>query len=246
MQEIWLYTIISVLLVSFISFIGMILFYLKEEKLKKILLFLVSFSAGALLGDAFIHLLPEIVEKFNFRPNISLNLLLGILTFFVLEKFIFWRHCHLPTSKEHPHPIVFMNLIGDALHNFIDGAIIGGGYLASIHLGITTTIAIIFHEIPQEIGDMGVLLYGGFSKIKVLVFNFLSSLTALAGAILTIILAQEIGNFSLFLIPFTAGGFIYIAGSDLIPELHKETKVARSLIQLIGLILGIGIMLLLS
>jgi zinc and cadmium transporter len=243
MLKIWLYSLISVFIVSLISFIGILTFSLNEDKLKKVLIFLVSFSAGALFGGAFIHLLPEIVEETEgFELSISLNLLLGILIFFILEKFICWRHCHIPTSDEHPHTLGFMNLIGDGFHNLIDGMIIGGSYLVNTQLGITTTLAVILHEIPQEIGDFGILLYAGFSKKKALIFNFLSALTAFIGVIMAIFLSSLIENFSHFIIPLTAGGFIYIAGSDLIPELHKETKPLKSFIQLISLGLGILLM----
>jgi len=237
----WIYSLISVALVSLLSFVGILFIALKKEKLKKLLLFLVSFAAGGLLGDAFIHLLPEAIEESGFNLAVSLAVLIGLLVFFVLEKFISWRHCHIPTAKEHPHPLVFMNLVGDGLHNFMDGMIIAASFLVSTSLGMATTLAIIFHEIPQEIGDFGVLLHGGFSKTKALVFNFLSALMAVAGAIL--VLTLGINNFSRLLIPFTAGGFIYIAASDLIPELHKETDIAKSTFQLIGLLLGICVML---
>lgn len=241
----WFYPILSVIFVSLLSFVGVLFIAIKEEKLKKILLFLVSFAAGGLLGDSFIHLLPEAIKESGFTLGVSLAVLVGLLLFFVLEKFICWRHCHIPTSKSHPHPVVFMNLIGDGFHNFIDGAVISASFLTSFPLGIATTLAVVLHEIPQEIGDFGVLLHGGLSKTKALVFNFASALAAVGGAILVLILGERIIGVSQLLIPFTAGGFIYIAGSDLIPELHKETNLAKSLIQMVGLILGIGIMLIL-
>ena len=240
-----MYSLISVIFVSLLSFVGVLFIAIKEEKLKKILLFLVSFAAGGLLGDSFIHLLPEAVEEDGFSLSVSLAVLVGLLLFFVLEKFICWRHCHIPTSKSHPHPVVFMNLIGDGFHNFIDGAVISASFLTTIPLGIATTLAVVLHEIPQEISDFGVLLHGGLSKNKALIFNFASALAAVGGAILVLILGERIVGVSQLLIPFTAGGFIYIAGSDLIPELHKETNLAKSLIQMVGLILGIGIMLIL-
>lgn len=246
MNEIWFYSLISVLLVSLISLIGVFTLAINEKKFKGILLFLVSFAAGGLLGNAFIHLLPEIAESSGFGLNTSTAVLTGVLIFFVLEKFIAWRHCHIPTSKEHPHPLVFMNLIGDGLHNFIDGAIIGGTFIAGIPLGIATAVAVIFHEIPQEIGDFGVLIHGGFSKKKALIFNFLSALMAILGTIFALSFGARISGFSKLLIPFTAGGFIYIAGSDLIPELHKETNLGKSALQLCGLLLGIGVMLVLT
>lgn len=241
----WLYSLISVFFVSLLSFVGVLFLAVKEEKLKKILLFLVSFAAGGLLGGAFLHLLPEAVEEIGFNLEVSLAVLAGLLSFFVLEKFICWRHCHIPTSKEHPHPVALMNLIGDGLHNFTDGMVIAASFLTNIPLGIATSLAVIFHEIPQEIGDFGVLIHGGFTRKKALLFNFLSALTAVVGAILTLFLGIRFIDFVRLLIPFTAGGFIYIAGSDLIPELHKETNLAKSLVQMLGLILGIGVMLIL-
>lgn len=241
----WIYSLTSVFFVSLLSFVGVLFIAVKEEKLKKILLFLVSFAAGGLLGDAFIHLLPEAIEESGFTLEISFAVLVGLLLFFVLEKFICWRHCHIPTSKEHPHPLAFMNLIGDGFHNLIDGMIVAASFLVNLNLGIATALAVIFHEIPQEIGDFGVLIHGGFTKQKALIFNFLSALMAVLGVILILILGTRFTVLIQLLIPFTAGGFIYIAGSDLIPELHKETNLAKSLIQMVGLILGIGIMLIL-
>lgn len=242
MLNIWLYTLTSVIIVSLLSLIGIITISIKLEKLRKILFFLVSFAAGALLGDVFIHLIPEIVEEAGFGLNVSLYLLLGMLIFFILEKFIHWRHCHIPTSKQHPHPFAIINLVGDGFHNLIDGMIIAGSYLASVPLGIATTLAVVFHEIPQEIGDFGVLIHGGFTRAKALFYNFLSALTAIIGAIIVLIVGARIENIIIFLVPFTAGGFLYIAGSDLIPELHKEIGAKKSLLQLFGLVLGVLVM----
>ena len=241
----WFFSFISVFLVSLLSFTGVLFLALQAEKLKKILLFLVSFAAGGLLGDAFLHLLPAAVEAMGFGLEVYLAVLAGLLVFFVLEKFIAWRHCHIPTSKEHPHPLALMNLVGDGFHNFMDGMVIAASFLAGLPLGIATTLAVIFHEIPQEIGDFGVLLHGGFSRKKALFFNFLSALTAFAGVFFTFLLGARFVYLSQLLIPFTAGGFLYIAGSDLIPELHKETQLAKSLLQMLGLILGIGVMIIL-
>lgn len=242
MLESWVYALFSVFAVSLLSFIGIVTLSLKDKVLKKILLFLVSFSAGALFGGAFIHLLPEAVAEYGFTTMLSLSLLSGIFTFFILEKFIHWRHCHIPTSEEHPHPFAFMNLVGDALHNLIDGLVIGSAYLLSIPVGMAATIAVILHEIPQEIGDFGVLIHGGFSKSKALLFNFLTALTSILGVVIALLLNGYIGNISYYLVPFAAGGFIYIAGSDLIPELKKVTSLRSAFTQLFGLVLGVGIM----
>ncbi|MDH5391226.1 MAG: ZIP family metal transporter [Candidatus Bathyarchaeota archaeon] len=243
MTVVWLYSLVSVIIVSLISLVGVLVFSLKEENLKKILLYLVSFSAGGLFGHAFIHMIPEAVGENGFGLQVSLYILSGIITSFIVEKFLQWRHCHIPTSEEHPHSFAYMNLFGDAVHNFIDGLIIGGSYLASIPLGVATTLAVVFHEIPQEIGDFGVLVYGGFNKSRALFFNFSTALTAIFGAIVALSLGFFIQDFIPFLIPFAAGNFIYIAGSDLIPELRKEEpRFLKSALQLTAFVLGVLIL----
>ena len=241
MLEIWFYSLLSVFIVSCISLIGLFTITIKKETLNKMLLYFVSFSVGGLLGDAFIHLLPESIELNN-NLYLSFYIILGVIASFTVEKFIQWRHCHIPTSKEHPHPFAIMNLIGDSVHNFIDGLIIGASYLISLQIGFATTMAVIFHEIPQEIGDFGVLIHGGFKMKRALFLNFVTALTAIAGTIISLTIGSYSVNLTNFLLPFAIGSFIYIAGSDLIPELHKETKPIKSLIQLIMLLAGIGIM----
>ena len=224
--------------------VGVLAFSLKEEDLKKMLLHLVSFSAGGLFGHAFIHMIPEAVGENGFGLQVSLYILIGIITSFVVEKFLLWRHCHVPTSEEHPHTFAYMNLFGDAVHNFIDGLMIGGSYLASLSLGVATTLAVVFHEIPQEIGDFGVLMYGGFNKSRAIFFNFSTALTAVFGAIVALSLGFLIQDFIPFMIPFAAGNFIYIAGSDLIPELRKdEPGFPKSILQLVSFVLGVIILL---
>ncbi len=250
MLHVWLYSLVSVIIVSLISIVGILTFLLSHKRLRSLLSYLVSFSVGGLFGDAFIHLIPEAVEEVGFELNMSLCVLLGLLSSFIIEKFIHWRHCHIPTSEEHPHPFAYMNLLGDAVHNFIDGLLIAGSYLyaymyASLPVGIGTTLAVIFHEIPQEIGDFGVLIYGGFSRSKALLFNFLSALTAIMGALVFLGLSPYIKDYTIYLLPFAAGEFIYIAGSDLVPELHKETNPSKSTLQLIALIFGLAILFLL-
>ncbi|MBU0613620.1 ZIP family metal transporter [Patescibacteria group bacterium] len=245
MTEIWIYTIGSVFIVSLVSLIGILAISMNMERLKKGLLFLVSFAAGSLLGGAFIHLIPEIFKESEHSEILPFIVLLGFLLFFVLEKILHWRHCHVPTSKDHPHPLAVNNLVGDGFHNLIDGMIIAGSYLVSIPLGIATTIAVLLHEIPQEIGDFGILVHAGYSKKKALIFNFLSALTSIVGAILTLVIGSVLANTQEFLIAFTAGGFIYIAAADLIPEMKKETDFKKSWLQLSALVFGIGVMALL-
>ena len=241
MIEIWLYSLVSVFIVSLISLVGIVTLGIKIDKLKTILIYFVSFSAGALLADAFLHLLPSVAGN-GFPLTVSFGVLAGIMLFFILEKIVCWQHCHIPITKDHVHTFAYMNIFGDALHNFIDGLIIASSYILSIPAGIATTLAVIFHEIPQEIGEFGLLIHGGFSKTKALLVNFLSALTAIIGAIVGIWLAGLVVGIENFLVPLAAGGFIYIAGSDLIPELHKETKVSKSIIQIISFLVGIVIM----
>ncbi len=229
----------SVLLVSILSFIGVLSVGIHDKGLKKAIVLLVSFSAGALLGDVFFHLLPQAVEGQGFVLSVSIGVLAGILVSFVLEKFIHWHHCHTP--GEHHHPIAYLNLFGDALHNFIDGIIIGASYLVGTEVGIATTVAVLLHEIPQELGDFAILLHAGFSKTKALWYNFLSALSAIAGLVAVFLIAnsQALG---LWLVPFAAGNFIYIACADIIPELHKEVRTSNSVLQFICFVLGLGLM----
>lgn len=245
MENVVLYSSLSVLAVSLMSLVGILTLSLSNRLLNKFLIYMISFSTGALFGDAFIHLLPEIVERYGFTVNVSIFIMSGIVFSFIIEKFIHWRHCHHPTTHNHPHPFAVMNLVGDVVHNLIDGLIIGASYLISIPVGFATTIAVILHEIPQEIGDFGVLVHGGFSKKKALLLNFLTALVSFIGLFVALYLGGATENITLFLVPFAAGNFIYIAGSDLIPELHKEVEAKKSLAQLLSFILGIGVMFLL-
>jgi len=245
MQQIWIYSLTSVVIVSLLSIIGIFTLSIKTSLLKRVVIYMVSFSAGALLGDAFMHLLPETIAENGFTINTSIYILTGIVVSFVLEKVIHWHHCHEPECDEKEHAFAYMNLLGDGIHNFIDGLIIGASYMISIPVGVATTIAVILHEIPQEIGDFGVLIHGGFSKLKALLLNFLTALSAIIGAVVAIVLGSQAEEATLFLVPFAIGAFIYIAAADLIPELHKETKIGKSVIQLVWFILGIGLMMLL-
>lgn len=238
-------TLLAVFLVSLLSFSGLLFLSFKKNQLKNILIYLISFSAGTLLADVFLHLLPEVVEKYGFTTHLALFLLIGIVFSLILEKIICWRHCHLPITKDHVHRFAYMNLWGDFFHNFLDGLTIASSFLLGLPAGIATTLAVVFHEIPQEIGDFGVLIHGGFKIKKALLYNFLTGTTAILGGIFGFYLQNKIDNILLFLVPFTSGNFIYIAGSDLIPELHKEVKISKGLKQIFAFILGILVMYLL-
>lgn len=232
----------SVLLVSLLSLAGVAFLAMQEQKLRKMLLYLVSFSTGAILAAVFLHLIPEMISTCSDLERAMFFVLVGLILSFVIERFIHWHHCHTLECEKHIHPAGPMLLIGDALHNLVDGILIATSYSVSIPLGITTTFAVILHELPQEIGDFAVLLHCGYSKGKALLFNFLSALTAVLGALLFFVIEHQVHNVEAILLPIATGNFLYIATADLIPQLHKETKISKSLIQFIWLIAGIALL----
>jgi zinc and cadmium transporter len=237
----WTSSIIAVSLISLISLVGVFTLSLGREVLRRILLFLVAFGAGGLLGGAFIHLIPHAAEELGPGLGLSGLTLGGFLAFFVLEKFLKWQHCHDIDCESHHRELGTMNLAADALHNLIDGAVIAASFLTSSGVGMATSLAVALHEIPQEIGDFGILVHSGFSRRRALVFNFLTALTAVIGAVLVLALNQ-LSEFSHYLIPLTAGGFVYVAASGLIPQLHREVDPRKSAVQFMGLVLGMGVM----
>jgi len=228
------------ILVSIISLIGIFSLLLNEKLLNRILILLVGFGAGGLIGGAFLHLLPETLENSKDFTLSFMYVIFGFILFFILEKYLFWRHCH--KEKCEIHAFTYLNLIGDGIHNFGDGLIIGVSFFTDIRIGIVSTLAIIMHEVPQELGDFGILLYGGFSKTKALIFNYISATTAILGTVIGYFFASHINNFSNILLPFAAGGFIYIASCDLIPELHKQPDIKKSSVSMLFFILGIILM----
>jgi len=231
----------SVTLVSVISFVGAIFIGLKERLLKRLLMALIGFSSGTLIASAFLDLLPEALTELDAVRAFS-YVVLGIVVFFAMEKFLYWRHCH---EGECPvHMFAYLNLIGDGAHNFIDGMVIAATFLVSFDLGFATTLAVVFHEIPQEIGDFGVQIYGGLSKRKALAYNFVSALTAVVGAIIIYFLRDL--SIAPLLVPFAAGGFIYIAATDLMPELHKKSGAGESVLQFLSILLGLALIAYLS
>lgn len=238
--------LLSVSLISLLSFIGVLFLGFNESLLRRILIILVSFASGSLLGGAFMHLIPHSLEDLG-SERVFWWVIIGIMVFFFMEKFLYWRHCH---DGECPvHTFAYLNLLGDGLHNFIDGMVVAASFLANIPLGLAATTATILHEIPQEIGDFGVLIYAGLGKRRALIYNFISALTSVAGAIFTYIFYYAFefihGSTSL-LIPFAAGGFIYIATTDLMPELHKRRNFRDSIFQIVTIILGLTLMWLLK
>lgn len=244
-EVVWVQALSAVAVLSILSLIGAVTLVLASNLLNRILLVLISFAAGALLGDAFIHLLPEIAESDRgLDLATSMTVLAGITGFFLLEKLLHWHHAHFP-SEEVVHPVAVSNLIGDGLHNFVDGAIVAGSFLVSPQLGLATTVAVALHEIPQELGDFAILVHAGLKPRRALLLNFASGLAAIAGGVITLLLTS-LDGIEHFLLAFSTGAFIYIASTDLIPELHKEPEPGKSIVQAMALVLGIGVMIALT
>lgn len=248
---VWIYALISVFLISLLSFLGLFLFSIKEERLKKVLIYFISLAAGALFGDVFIHLLPEIARTNGFGIGVSISFISGVVLFFILEKAVHvqqYHHKHdiCEHGKKQIKPVAYMSLIVSTFHNFLDGLVIAAAYMINLPAGLGTTFAVGFHEIPHEVGSFSILLHGGFKRTNALFVNFLSALAAILGALLVFLLGNFIQNIEIILVPIAAGGLLYIAGSDLIPELHKEEcGFGVSLLQVIFFILGVALMLLL-
>jgi len=235
-------SLISVIIVSLISFVGIIFIFASEKTVNKILLLLVSFSAGSMMGTAFFHLIPEALSAESDFLFTAIYILAGFCLFFLIERILRWHHCHKVECETHKH-LGQLNLIGDGIHNSLDGLVIISAFTVSPALGIPVVLSIIFHEIPQEIGDFGVLLYSGFRKTTALLYNFITALTALLGVIIGYFLLERVDSLTNFLLPFAAGGFIYIAASDLVPEIHQEKSLVKSIISFIIFLVALGVML---
>jgi zinc and cadmium transporter len=244
-MSILLISFLSALGIAILSMIGILFVALSHKTLKKILFLLISFSAGTLLGGAFFHLLTESIEEFGNPLKIFIFMLSGFVIFFILEKIFRWHHCHDGNCETKKH-LGKLNLIGDGFHNIIDGLVLVSAFSVDIKFGLSILFAIALHEVLQEIGDFGVLLYAGYSKTKSLLYNFISASTILIGVVLGYFLIYNIENLNNFLLPFAAGSFIYIATSDIIPELHKEINIKKSFLSFIFFVLGLGIILLLK
>lgn len=227
---------IASLFESAVSFSGVLLAILREEKIKKAAHYIVSFAIGALLGVAFLEIIPEALETLSAEFVFPL-VLAGIILFFVLEKFLFWYHCH--EGKCSVHTFTYLILWGDFLHNFIDGIIIALSFMTSTALGWTTTFAVILHEIPQEIGDFSVLLHGGLDRKKAIFYNFFVSLSTVIGAIITYYFGFFLEPFLPYALALVAGNFIYIATTDLMPDLHETSHLGHSLGHIVLIIFGI-------
>jgi zinc and cadmium transporter len=228
--------LIACFLISICVWVAVLFLFFRKETLSKITMFLVSFSAGALIGGAFLHLLPEASEGME-AEKLFFVVLFAFVSFFLIEKLFHWRHCHKENCEF--HSLGYMNLVGDSLHNFIDGLVIASVFMVDFKLGITTTLAIALHEIPQEIGDFGVLIHAGFNKGKALVLNYIVATTVILGGVVGYFASFYIEDVMPYLLPIAAGGFIYIASSDLMPEIREETNLKKSIMSFGIFLLGI-------
>lgn len=235
----FLIIILAAFIITLCVWVAILLLLLKRKTLQNITILLVALSAGALMGGAFLHLLPEASEALDINL-IYLLVLAAFIFFFLMEKLLFWRHCHKGVCSV--HTFGYMNLVGDSIHNFIDGMVIASTFLMDFNLGVATTLAIALHEIPQEIGDFGVLIHAGFQYKKALIINFLIALTVVAGGVAGYFLSFYEHDIVSYLVPFAAGGFIYIAASDLMPEIKKERDLKKSLFAFLVFVVGIGLM----
>jgi zinc and cadmium transporter len=243
----WSASVLSVVVVSLVSLVGLATMPLTEAAIRRMAGLLVSFAVGALLGDAFIHLIPQSFHPGEPTLSASLLVLGGILLFFVAEKLL--RHEHGPLHRHH-HPaastrpeLAAINVLGDAIHNFIDGMLIAASYLASPTLGVATTVAVLFHEIPQELGDFGILLHSGLTVRQAVLVNLGSGSVAVLGTVGVLVAGGvSVAAVTTVLVPIAAGGFVYIAAADLIPELQHERSLRGLLAQATLILLGIGVM----
>jgi zinc and cadmium transporter len=216
--------LLSTFLVSLISLLGVFALMLSDKLLDELLIILVALSAGVLMGAAFFDLIPEAAVNTPIS-EIGVYVLAGFCLFFFVEKALHWRHCH--DGKCHVHTFTYMNLIGNSIHNFIDGMIIAAGFVTSTSLGIVTSLSVVLHEIPHEIGDFGVLVFGKMKKTRALFLNFITALIAIAGGLVGYFVSSRISSFTQILLPVAAGGFIYIAATDLMPELKNEVRIKK-------------------
>lgn len=214
-----------------IGLVGAFTLFLNEKTVDKIIFLMVGFSAGAMLAGGLFHMLTESLAIME--PNsVMLLTIFGFVVSFIFERYLLWHHCHEKECKI--HPMSYLVIAGDGLHNIVDGLVIGASFLVSSGFGITTTLLILVHEIPQELGNFAVLVYGGMNKKKALAINFLTQLTCVIGGILTFVIGKN-SNLDMYILPFAAGGFLYIAASDLVPQLHEKKSEGGTILFLVGI-----------
>ena len=238
-------TLAAAFLVCLVSLSGAFTLWIHPQRLRQFLPFLVSLAVGVLLGDAFLHLIPEAAAKLESVSTTCLFVLLGMLLFFVIEKILRGHHAHDAADTaltESTQPGTRMILVGDAIHNFTDGILIAGSYAVDPLLGFATSAAIILHEIPQELGDVGALIHGGYTPHRALVLNFCCSLTVIAGVLATLAFGYSATGLLPYLLPIAAGGFIYIAAADFMPSLHRHGGLGHGLLQTLVVAVGICFM----
>jgi len=248
-MPLFLWIILFCLLGGLLSVLAAALFLVLSESLRNHLLpHLVSFATGTLLGAAFLGLLPHALETVAGTDThvIPMTVLLGLLGFFLLEKLVLWRHCHAdhcevhaPDQKSRDHSTGTMILVGDGLHNFLDGILIAAAFMTDIHLGIVTSVAVAAHEIPQEVGDFAVLLHSGFSRGRAFLYNVLTSLTTVVGGVLAWFALRQVEAVLPFVLAIAASSFIYIAVADLIPTLHQRVEGSATFQQIVLIAAGI-------
>ena len=238
-MTIFLWIVLGGLLMSAIALVGSVTLILREETLKKLLLPLVALAAGTLLGGALFHMIPASVDKLGNQLSIYTWVLIGFAVFLGLEQFLHWHHCHRAPSEH--RPLTYLILIADALHNFIGGLAVAGAFLIDIRVGLSAWLAAAAHEVPQELGDFGILVHGGWKKGTALLYNFFSALAFLVGGIIAY--SASLTTDVTFLLPFAAGNFIYIAAADLIPEIKHEESARLNALHFLSFIAGILLLL---
>jgi len=241
--SVWAAALASVLIVSAIPLAGLAALSLERRRVEAATPHLVSFAVGALLGGAMLHLVPAALERLGGGAVVWFLFLLGFLGFFVLEKSL-WAHGHQVTRPgDGPaRSVALLNIVGDGVHNALDGMVIAAGYIADPAVGMAATLAVVLHEVPQEVGDFGILMHGGFTVRRAIFLNLLTGMTALAGAVTVLVVGQRAAGAAAALLPVAAGSFVYIAASDLVPELQRVRGAAAAARQLALIVLGIGLM----
>ncbi|MBN1118777.1 MAG: ZIP family metal transporter [Bacteroidales bacterium] len=240
MKQIWIYTLLSILLVSLIALSGIVLLIFNINTLKKFQNILVSFAIGTLLGGAILHLIPESLEH-DHHGTAPILVIISIVFFFVIEKYFhILRHHH--SKSNDIKAFGPLNLFADGMHNFLDGILIAAAYKIDVPTGIIATLAVLAHELPQEIGDFAVLIQAGYTRKKALLYNLLSACSAFIGGIIILAFPSINTEISHYILPLAAGGFIYIALADLVPELNSTVNNKSSFFQILSLIAGVFLM----